>query len=361
MKGFSFRQRFFSRNRSENQLLPQKEQRIPLQCVENGSHLKQSYPLIHQEESSSEPDISSSDDDFDIDESYENFAVHSDEDEEDENQEFDFVEFQIGDPDNAQDVVEYENIVYANMRKREGKTPLAVIESQDITGDDREALVEWLDRIHYKAQLSTSTLYCAVGIFDRFCCLKYIDPDLIKIYGAACLIIASKIEDNRPLSIRLLIKAAKGIFRPDDIKQAELDVTNAVQFDFSFPTPLFFFYYFIRFADQTQEESIFTRYVMEVCLKDASFIDVKPSVIAAVAFAMAQYVAGKPIWTSDLEMFTNYDLEALEPHILNAHQALLATSKNEKSFIRMKYSIQAFYEVSSVKIPEEMPALSNLI
>ena len=261
-------------------------------------------------------------------------------------------EIPIGDPSNCQDVFQYEQIIYRQMRERELIYPDNVV-IQDLTAYERGTTIDYIDRIHYKSQLTTNSLYTAFGIFDRLLKLTIITGESAKAFGVASLLLASKMEDIRPLKIDIAVACSHNTLSAKDLLKKEMQISYLLDFDFAFPTPLFFLNYFIRLSNVTQEKLLFARYVMETCLTSQDFAEIKPSAIAATAIVFMRmiYQPDDEPWTEELANFSQYGLDDLEQHILDAYQ-LLITEREESCFIRTKYETDEFHNVALKEIPD---------
>ena len=265
------------------------------------------------------------------------------------------VELPIGLPCDPQDVTEFEHIIYRSMRIRELKIPEFSVQQTEITPSDRGMMVLWLCRMHYKCQLATETLHRCIGILDRVISLTNVSRNKLTLIGSAAMLIASKIEDIQPIQIEDIITIAENSFSENDLKRMEVNVINLIGFDTEFPTILFFLNIFLRLNGQTLQIMLFARYVAEICMTSAEFMNVKPSAIAATALMMTRTIAGVEPWTEALAAYTQYSFENLCHYCKVAHALLLQVGKDEVNFIRRKYSIDQFYNVSCIQIPDQLP------
>lgn len=332
-----------------------KVRRAPLQKIDNSVPVKIVIPPKQKPNYDEEEEALDELSEIEINVSNANAENHTEEEEE---AEFNHVETQIGCVGNVQDVVQYENIIYRQMRNREKQFPCCMVEPE-ITAEDRGRLFDWIDRIHYKSQLSTSAFYRAVGIFDRALNLTVITRDTMKLFGVAALIIASKMEDTIPLQMNVLLMCIKDRFTPEEIKKKEIQLSGIINFDFAFPTPLFFLTYYLRICSMNQERMLFARYVMESSITSPDFLDVRPSGIAATAVILTRcvYDSIEDCWPETLVGYTQYSLEELVPHVKNAYSILTQEDRPECKFIRLKYGSEPFCYVSSKEIPEEIQQL----
>ncbi|KAH0788822.1 Cyclin, N-terminal domain containing protein [Histomonas meleagridis] len=265
------------------------------------------------------------------------------------------VELPIGLPCDPQDVTEFEHIIYRSMRVRETNLPEFTVQQTEMTPNDRSTMVLWLCRMHYKCQLTTETFHRSIGILDRVISRTNISRCKLPLIGSAAMLIASKIEDIQPIQIEDILTIAENAFTENDLKSMEVNLINLIGFDTEFPTILFFLSIFLRLNGQTLQIMLFARYITEICMTSAEFMSVKPSAIAATALMMTRTIAGVEPWTEPLAAYTQYSFEDLCHYCKVAHALLLQVGKDEANFIRRKYSIDQFCNVSCIQIPTELP------
>lgn len=267
------------------------------------------------------------------------------------------VEYPIGYDEEPSDVTEYEHIIYRSMRQKELEVQQDCVTQAEITPEDRCTLIDMLCRLHYKAQLTTITFYRCIGILDRITSRIEISPDNYLLIGYTSMFIASKYEDVLPLTIKDAIKISGNQFTADDMKDAEIKLCSVIDFDLSFPTPIFFETIFLRLHNSqlTSEFSLLTRYIMELCMITVDFIGVEDSIIAAAAVMAARTIFGFEPWTEKLAGYSQYSFEELCPYVKTIHQMLLHREFFEDSFVKKKYSSSLFKSVANVEVPETLP------
>lgn len=267
------------------------------------------------------------------------------------------VEYPIGYEDDPSDVTEYEHIIYRSQRQKELQVQPALVTQTEITPDDRCALIDSLCRLHYKAQLTTITFYRCVGILDRLTNKIQISPENYLLYGYTSMFIASKYEDVLPLRLKDAVEISGNQFTIDDMKRAEIYLCSVIDFNLTFPTPIFFETIFLRLCGSqlTSEFFLLTRYVMELCMIAIDFIGVHESAIAASAVMAARTLFGLEPWTEELAGYTQYSFQDLCPYVKIIHQMLLHKEVFENSFIKKKYSSSLFKNVANAEIPESLP------
>jgi len=215
-------------------------------------------------------------------------------------------------------------------------------------------------RLHYKAQIGTESLFRAVLILDRAIGASLISKNRLHLTGAACLLIASKIEDNPWLPASDAVAIGAGEYTIGDLLKAEIHIVNLVEFDTEAPTLLFFLTIFLRLNGQTREFMLLARYMAELCLSCGEFVGVRMSELAAASLMMARTLIGIEPWTEELASYTQFSFEKLSEYCKVLHQMLLVPERRESTYIRRKYASDPFLHVANIPVPQTLPLAFQL-
>jgi hypothetical protein len=265
---------------------------------------------------------------------------------------FTHVETPIGDRSDCQDVVEFEHIIYRSLRNKELTYRPLQFRQTEITMKDRNLLIDAIDRFHYKLALTTNTLYRFIGILDRFFSISSIPKSKLHLYGCAAFLIASKIEDISPALSSDLILLSEYSFSQSDLLAAEIEITNAIQFDTTFATALFYLAHISRIYVDMSETQLLSRYILELCQTHERFFGLSPSLVAAVAIMVTRILNGHDPWPVDVAKYTMYSVEDLNPLADVVHAMLIDERREECRFIKRKYGSDLFQRVADVEVPE---------
>jgi hypothetical protein len=186
-------------------------------------------------------------------------------------------------------------------------------------------------------------------------CYTRISPHKLRLVGSAALLIASKIEDVRPMQPADAVVIAEGDFTAEELKRAEMQLINLIDFDTEFPTPLFFLTIFLNLNGKTMETMLLARYVLELCTTEHEFMEVKASAVAAAALMMTRTLMGIEPWTEELAAYTQYGFENLCGYCKVVHRMMKNPEREESRFMRRKYGSDAFCGVGTVAVPDELP------
>ena len=253
------------------------------------------------------------------------------------------------------DVAEYEHLIYRTLRQREIADEKLVFRQTEITMKDRDLLIDALCRFHYKLGLMTNTFYRFIGIFDRYLAKENVPKNKLKLYGCAAFLIATKIEDIYPAQSTDLIKLSERAFTQRELFQAEIQVINAIGFETTFGTPLFYLTQFMRIEDETKENILLARYVLEAMQSYDKCFGMPASKMAALAVLMTRFLKGKQIWPQAFADYTKYSFAELEPIAKNVRDMLAEEDREETRFMRRKYGCETFLAVARIKIPATFP------
>jgi hypothetical protein len=264
---------------------------------------------------------------------------------------FRHAEIGIGNPEDPQDVAKFEHIIYRSLRTKELSAARLRFAQPEITLRDRHLLIDALDRFHFKLGLTTNGFYRFLGILDRYLSIAPVSKTQLRVIGCASLLIASKIEDIYPAQSKDLIQLSEHDFTRTHLFATEIQVINAIHFDTTFATPLFFLTQFMRIREQTKVAQLLGRYILEICQTHDLFFGVAPSLIASVATMVARILGGEEAWPDDIAGYTAYTAEELAPYVAAVRSMLINRDREESRFMRRKYCSEPFLGVADVKIP----------
>ena len=264
---------------------------------------------------------------------------------------FHHVEVPIGDSNDPQDVTEYEHIIYRSLRQKEKAMNPLTFEQKEITLKDRNLLIDKICHMHYKLSLATNTLYRCIGILDRYFTVAQVPKRKLTLVGCACLLAASKIEDIYPAQSTDLITLTSREFSQRDLFAMEIQVMNAIQFDTTFATPLFYLTQFMRISGQTKETLLLARYIMEICQTHEAFYGVPAALVASLAVMVTRILKGEEKWPEDLSGYTAFSEGDLDHYASIVREMLLNRDREESRFMKRKYGSDLFLGVAHTRVP----------
>ena len=257
--------------------------------------------------------------------------------------------FETGIPD-------YEHIIYRQMKTEELNAPPQKVYQTEVTATDRGLLMDWLDRLHYKCQLTTATYYRCSGIVDRVMTLVKLKKSSLPVVGAAAMLVASKVEDHRAMSPEQAVIIGEGLFNKDDLIRAESEIMRLLDFKVTFPTILFFVSHYLRvFNDESLDVVLYTRYLTELCTTSTFFFGVRASAVACTAIIMMRIARGLEPWPAEMARYADFSINDLRTYVVKLHELLQDRDRRESAFIRRKYGSEPFHCVALYQAPN-LPA-----
>ncbi|KAL5723607.1 hypothetical protein ACHQM5_006986 [Ranunculus cassubicifolius] len=167
-----------------------------------------------------------------------------------------------------------------------------------IDASARSHSVSWILKVHEFYSFQPLTAYLAVNYMDRFLssrCLQSLRQSngwLLQLISVACLSLAAKMEELLvPSLFDIQVEEAKFIFEPVTIRRMELLILSTLDWRLRSITP---FNYIAFFANKIDPTGTFLKFLVSratkvilITTRDISFVDYRPSSIAAAAILCA--------------------------------------------------------------------------
>ncbi|XP_009873371.1 PREDICTED: G2/mitotic-specific cyclin-B1-like [Apaloderma vittatum] len=253
--------------------------------------------------------------------------------------------------------------IYKYLRDLEEKQPIRpeYLAGQDISGNMRARLMDWLVQVHLKFRLHQETLYTSVAIVDRFLQDNPVAKTTLQLVGVTAMLIASKYEDRCPLNVGDLAYETENAYTKAEICQMEIKILQALDFNLSRPIPLHFLRRTSNIAEVSSIQYILAKYLMELSIMDYCMVHIPPSKIAAAAICLALKLLNGCEWTQTLQQYMTYaesDLLPVMQHI--AKNVFLVNKGITKNLtIKNKYDSQKYASVSTME-QLDSPVIRNL-
>ncbi|KAK9027658.1 hypothetical protein V6N11_067483 [Hibiscus sabdariffa] len=172
---------------------------------------------------------------------------------------------------------------------------LARFQCQSLDASAREESVAWILKVQAYYNLQPLTAYLSVNYLDRFLYSRRLPENSgwpLQLLSTACLSLAAKMEEPLvPSLIDLQVEGAKYIFEPKTIQRMELLVLTVLDWRLRSVTPFSFIDFFACKLDPT---ATFLGFLISRAsniilsnIKEASFLEYRPSSIAAAAILCA--------------------------------------------------------------------------
>jgi cyclin B len=238
-------------------------------------------------------------------------------------------------------VVDYSRALYDHFLLTEPKylpSSIYMKDQTDITARMRAILIDWLVEVHLKFKMQAQTLHICVNVLDRFLERRVVKRDELQLIGCTALWCASKIEEIYSPEVQDFVHISDRAFKRKDILDMEGDLLNALDFKLTFPTPHIFLTRFLRVAGSDKKQRQFAAYCVERTLQEYSFLEYKPSMVAAAGvFLSMEVTEGQAEWSSILEHHSSYSEHDLA-NCVREMRNLVAEAENRSLLaVRKKY------------------------
>ncbi|KAJ0241442.1 Cyclin-A1-2 [Hirschfeldia incana] len=255
----------------------------------------------------------------------------------------------------------YEHLRSSEAKKRPAFDYMERVQS-NINASMRTILVDWLVEVAEEYRLLPETLYLAVNCLDRYLSGNVITKQHLQLLGVSCMMIASKYEEVCVPQVESFCYITDNTYSRNELLEMESSVLNYLKFELTTPTAKCFLRRFIRAAKgKTEVQSLLfeslASYLSELSLLDYAMLRYAPSLVAASAVFLAQYIlhpSRKP-WSSTLEHYTSYRATHLEACAKNLLQLCHESPSADVVAVRKKYSQDKYKFAAKKFCPSSLP------
>ncbi|XP_057518118.1 cyclin-A1-4 [Amaranthus tricolor] len=234
---------------------------------------------------------------------------------------------------------------------------------KDINASMRAILVDWLVEVAEEYRLVPDTLYLTVNYLDRYLTGNAINRQRLQLLGVACMMIAAKYEEICAPQVEEFCYITDNTYLKEEVLEMEAAVLNYLKFEMSAPTIKCFLRRFVRASQAVSEVpsmqlECLSNYVAELSLLDYNMLQYTPSLTAASAIFLANYILSplqKP-WNSTLVHYTLYEACDLHECVKALHQLCLSCHNSSLPAIREKYSQHKYKFVAKKYCPPSIPS-----
>ena len=253
-------------------------------------------------------------------------------------------------------VLAYAEPIGEHCRSRAASLTLAkdyLAVQNDITPKMRSILVDWLADVSHKFRLSAHTLFATVNTLDRYLAVAQVEKTQLQLLGATCLSLQAKMEEVYPPAMDAYLAVCDNAYSADQLLEMEGAVLNALGFDISQPSSL----YFLQLSQLTlqleRKPLAFARYILETSLLDANGAKYSNATLAAGAVFLVLKIFKLGAYTQQhaaLFGCGDADVRAAAKDLYLCLQRIDASSL---SAVKRKFATAEFCEVSKFKIEKQ--------
>eukprot|EP00064_Thunnus_orientalis_P003880 superscaffoldBa00000336_g3891 len=146
------------------------------------------------------------------------------------------------DYDNPMLCSEYVKDIYKYLRQLEVEQNVrpTYLQGQEVTGNMRAILIDWLVQVNLKFRLLQETMYMTVGIIDRFLQDHPVPKKQLQLVGVTAMFLASKYEEMYPPEISDFAYVTDKAYTTAQIRDMEMTILRVLKFKLGRPLPLQF-------------------------------------------------------------------------------------------------------------------------
>ncbi|KAM8827871.1 G2/mitotic-specific cyclin-B1 isoform 3-T3 [Spinachia spinachia] len=256
------------------------------------------------------------------------------------------------DYDNPMLCSEYVKDIYKYLRQLEVEQNVkpAYLQGQEVTGNMRAILVDWLVQVSLKFRLLQETMYMTVGIIDRFLQEKPVPKKQLQLVGVTAMFLASKYEEMYPPEISDFAYVTDRAYTTAQIRDMEMTILRVLKFQLGRPLPLQFLRRASKIHEVTAEQHTLAKYLLELTMVDYEMVHFPPSMVASGSLALTLKILDAGDWDVTLQHYMDYTAESLIP--VMAHIAKNVVKVNDgltkHMAIKGKYSTSKQMRIASI-------------
>ncbi|ORZ15436.1 cyclin-like protein [Lobosporangium transversale] len=247
-------------------------------------------------------------------------------------------------------VTEYQAEIFAYKKELEIihlPDPNYMSRQHDLSWNYRVQLIDWIIQVHDRFDLLQETMHLCVNYLDRFLSRVVIPVDQLQLAGTVALLLASKYEEIQSPAIEVLSHLGGDVHAPARIREAEIGMLKALNYDMGAPGPMSFLRRISRADNYDVDIRTLAKYLIDVTLCDHRFIGFPSSMIAAVGYCASMRLLFRGEWTAQHVHYSGYTEPMLATGInmllvmleqpTQTHQALFKKYNDERYMHSSQY------------------------
>jgi len=260
----------------------------------------------------------------------------------------------LKDQDNPQLCAEYASSLYAYLRNVEKGLVIQkdFLKGCSVNGKMRAVLIDWLIEVHSQFKLLQETLFMAVYLIDKYLQVDglLIRRNKLQLVGVTAMFIASKVEEMYAPEINDFVYITDQAYTAAEIRQMELRMLRAIDFNFSRPLALHFLRRNSKAGDVDVMQHTVAKYLLEMALVEYDLAHYPPSMMAAAALLLSLVISEtdstlSSAWIPTLQYYSTYKHTQLLPIVTKLAQIVLVTKESQLQAVHTKYMGRKFFKV----------------
>jgi len=262
------------------------------------------------------------------------------------------------DSSNPQLCTEYALEIYAYLKQLEkrGSVRSDFLSGCPTSDKMRSVLVDWLVEVQIQFKLLQETLFLTVDTIDRFLAVegKNIHRSKLQLVGVAAMFLVSKIEEVYAPAISDFVYITDNAYTEAEIRQMELKIIRALDFDLCQPIALNFLRRYSKAGDVDVLQHSLAKYTLEVCLLDYNLVSTPGSLLAAASLCLSLLVldpsqSQDSVWSTTLSFYSGYTPEQVLEVVPKLATNMSKMHRSTKlQAVRNKYKSGKFMKVADL-------------
>ena len=219
-----------------------------------------------------------------------------------------------------------------------------------LSGRMRAILIDWMVDVGSKFRFSTHCLALSVLYLDSYLSTELIDKNKFQLIGVVSLLIAGKVEQIHPISLKQAVLVCDNAYTADLIKETELKVLETLNFQLNLPTPAAFLDHFSLMTDFQNVELCYSRYISEASLLDLPISKYPPFTQALASVFLVSKIFKNNSFENLINYENNLNIRVIKDCAKELYVLLQKHELSSLSAVKRKYSTEEFFEVSKYKL-----------
>ncbi|MEE6495427.1 hypothetical protein FKM82_002043 [Ascaphus truei] len=240
---------------------------------------------------------------------------------------------------------EYVKDIYCYMRSFEAE--LAVrpnyLQGQDLTGNMRSILIDWLVQVQMKFRLLQETMFMTENPVPK---------NQLQLVGVTAMFLAAKYEEMYPPEIGDFTFVTDNTYTKAQIRDMEMKILRALKFAIGRPLPLHFLRRASKIGEVSSEQHTLAKYLMELVMVDYEMVHYLPSQVAAAASCLSLKVLNAGDWTPTLQHYMVYSEDSLVPVMQHLAKNVMKVNKGLTKHLTVKNKYASSKQMKISTIPQ---------
>lgn len=250
-------------------------------------------------------------------------------------------------------VLAYESLILEHLK---GRLDVYAVDREfmarqpDIDGKMRSILVDWLVDVSMKFRLSAHTLFLTVNLIDRYLAVREVGKLELQLLGVTALMTQCKYEEVYPPQLKDFVAVCDNAYSAADILQMEAEILDALEFDLTQPTTLYFLDIIQLRLKMDDKPLAFARYILETALLEVAAVKHNNLLLVAGAVFLVFKIFKLGSWTCEHDGVFGLPDSQVKTCAKELYMIMQKIDASTLSAVKRKFATPQFSEVSKYKI-----------